>query len=51
MLGRVGEKRNVYKTIRNRRNRMTVHLLRHEGDILEMKVETGEGRSRYRIDY
>lgn len=54
VLERVGEERNIWKTVKKRRNRMVGHLLRHEGlvrDILEAEVGIKRRRGRPRLDY
>ena len=52
VLGRIGERRTLWKSLKKRRGQMMEHTLRHGGllrDILEGEV--GKKRGRLRLEY
>ena len=54
VLGRIGERRTLWKSLKKRRGQMTGHTLRHGGllrDILEGEVGKKGGRERLRLKY
>ena len=54
VLGRIGEKRTLWKILKKRRGQMMGHTLRHGGllrDILEGEVGKKRGRGRPRLKY
>ena len=54
VLGRIGERRTLWKSLKKRRRQMMGHTLRHGGllrDILEGEVGKKRGRGRPRLKY
>ena len=54
VLGRIGERRTLWKSLKKRRGQMMGHTLRHGGllrDILEGEVGKKRGRGRPRLEY
>ena len=54
VVGRIEEKRTLWKSLKKRRGQMMGHTLRHGGllrDILEAELGKKEGRGRPRLKY